>query len=130
MAPENKTLLSRYKIPLLILGGILVLGMLGVALFGFIIPSIERSEPQGQSNPPLVDSSSDEIEGGTMNDQDSGLQVTLSAGQAQPQESDPVPVGTSEPLSAEEIEQVLVRLPSLLIDGPSLHNFLDIFSGK
>jgi uncharacterized protein YfaS (alpha-2-macroglobulin family) len=123
MAPENKTLLSRYKIPLLILGGILVLSMLGVALFGFIIPSIERSEPQGESNPSLVDSSNDEIEGGTMDEQESGLQVTLSAGQAQPQESEPVPIGTSEPLSEDEIEQVLVRLPSLLIDSADQVDF-------
>jgi uncharacterized protein YfaS (alpha-2-macroglobulin family) len=123
MASENKNKSSRYTIPLLIAGGILVVGVLAVAIFAFIIPSIGRSEPQGQSNPPLVDSSSDETEGGAMNDQESGLQVTLSAGQAQPQEADPVPVGTSEPLSEEEIEQILVRLPSLLTDSADQVDF-------
>ena len=123
MATENKSALSRYKIPLLIVGGILFLGMLALVIFAFIIPSIGGSETQGQTNPPLVDSASDEIEGGTMNEQDPGLPVTLSSGQAQPQESEPVPVGTSEPLSDEEIEQVLVRLPSLLIDSADQVDF-------
>jgi uncharacterized protein YfaS (alpha-2-macroglobulin family) len=123
MAPENKTSLSRYKIPLLILGGILAIAMLGVAIFGFIIPSIANNAPQGQSNPPLVDSPSDEIEGGAMDEQVTGLQVTLSAGQAQTQESEPVPEATSEPLSEDEIEQILVRLPSLLIDSADQVDF-------
>ncbi|MGW8226592.1 MAG: alpha-2-macroglobulin family protein [Anaerolineales bacterium] len=123
MATDNKTFLSRYKIPLLVLGGILVLGMLAVAIFAFIIPSINRSETQGQTNPPLVDAPSDEIQSETVNDQTSGLPVTLSSGQAQPQESEPVPVGTSEPLTDEEIEQILVRLPSLLVDSADQVDF-------
>jgi uncharacterized protein YfaS (alpha-2-macroglobulin family) len=123
MAQEDKNIISRYKIPLLIIGGILVVGILAVSIFGFIISRFESSGPDGQTNPSLVDSSSDEIEGGSVSDQGSGLQVTLSAGQAQPQEADPVPVGTSEPLSEEEVEQILVRLPSLLVDSADQVDF-------
>ncbi len=120
MAQENK---SRNKILLLILGSILVIGMLVTIIFGFIIPGLESNGSQGETNPSLVDSSIDEIEGGSMSDEDSGLQITLSAGQPQPQEAETVPQVTSEPLTEEEIEQILVRLPSLIIDSSDQVDF-------
>jgi uncharacterized protein YfaS (alpha-2-macroglobulin family) len=58
-----------------------------------------------------------------MSDEDSGLQVTLSAGQPQPQEAEAVPQVTSEPLTEGEIEQILVRLPSLIIDSSDQVDF-------
>ena len=123
MAQENKNGLSRNRILLLILGGILVAGALAVIIFGFIIPGLESNGSQGETNPSLVDSSIDEIEGGSMSDEDSGLQITLSAGQAQPQEAGSVPQVTSEPLTEEEIEQILVLLPSLIMDSSDQVDF-------
>ena len=82
MAQEDKNIISRYKIPLLIIGAILVVGLLGVGIFGFIISSLESNGSNGQTNPSLVDSASDEIEGGSVSDQGSGLQVRLPAARA------------------------------------------------
>ncbi|MCJ7535814.1 MAG: hypothetical protein MUO57_09810, partial [Anaerolineales bacterium] len=123
MAQENQSILSRYKIPLLILAGILAVGAIAAIVFGLIIPGLQSNASQGQTNPPLVDTSIDESEGGAMSDESSGLQVSLSAGQAQPQEAEPIPLATSEPLTEDEVEQILVRLPSLIVDSSDQVDF-------
>ena len=123
MAQENQSILSRYKIPLLILAGILAVGAIAAIVFGLIIPGLQSNASQGQTNPPLVDTSIDEGEGGAMSDESSGLQVSLSAGQAQPQEAEPIPLATSEPLTEDEVEQILVRLPSLIVDSSDQVDF-------
>ena len=123
MSQETRNILSRYKPPLLIFGGIVVIGALAAIIFGFIIPKLGSNGSQGETNPPLIESSGDEIRGGTMSDEDSGLQISLSAGQPQPQETESVPQVTSEPLTDEEIEQILVRLPSLITDSSDQVDF-------
>ena len=52
-----------------------------------------------------------------MSDESPGLQVSLSSGQAEPDEAEAIPLATTEPLSEVEIEQILVRLPSLIVDS-------------
>ena len=47
---------------------------------------------------------------------DYGLSIRLSQGLAQPQIAAPVPLATGEPLSGEEIQQILSRLPTLTAD--------------
>ena len=116
MTQENQSFLSRYKIPLIFAAGFLAFGALAAIVFGLIVPGLQSSTSQGQSNPPLVDTSSDESEGGVMSDESPGLQVSLSSGQAEPDEAEAIPLATTEPLSEAEIEQILVRLPSLIVD--------------
>lgn len=119
MAQENPSFFARYKIPLLITGGILVIGVLAGIVFGFVLPGQQDNASPGGSNPTFVDTSTsnDQIEGGTMSDESPGFQVNLSAGQAKPDQAEAIPLATSEPLSDDEIEQILVRLPSLIVDS-------------
>ena len=117
MTQENQSFVSRYKIPLLLTAGILLVGAIAAITFGLILPGLQNSTPQGQSNPPLVDTSTDDSEGDVMSDESPGLQVSLSDGQAEPDQVEAIPLATSEPLSDDEIEQILVRLPSLMVDS-------------
>ena len=117
MSEEKKSTRSRNRIILLVGGGIFAAGALATLIFGFIIPSLDWHEPQGQTNPSLVDTSSIEFEGGQMSEADSGLQITLSEGQPQPQVTESVPQVSTEPLSEAEIEQILLRLPSITFDS-------------
>jgi uncharacterized protein YfaS (alpha-2-macroglobulin family) len=123
MSQENRSFFSRYKTALIILGGILAAGTIVAIIFGLIIPGLERNGSQGETNPSLIDSSGDEIEGGTMTDEDSGPQISLSEGKPEPQATESVPQVTSEPLTVEEIEQILVRLPSLITDSSDQIDF-------
>ena len=123
MTQENQSFLSRYKIPLLIAAIILAVGATAAIVFGLIVPRLESSASQGQSNPPLVDTSTDESEGSPMSDESPGLQVSLSSGQAEPDEAEAIPIATTEPLSEDEIEQILVRLPSLIVDSADQVDF-------
>ncbi|MES0361175.1 MAG: hypothetical protein ABUK20_09690, partial [Anaerolineales bacterium] len=117
MAQETKGFISRYKIPLLIVGGIVTIGALAAIIYGLINLGMQKNVSQGSTIPPLVDSSSDNIDNGLAdNGGESGLRVDLSSGQAQPQESEPVPQETGEPLTQGEIDQILERLPSLIVD--------------
>ena len=60
MEQESQSFISRYKLPLLVAAVILVLGILAAIIFGLILPGLRNSEPQGQSNPSLVDTTTDE----------------------------------------------------------------------
>ena len=123
MTQENQSFISRYKIPLLVAAGILVVGAIAAIIFGLIVPGLQNSTSQGQSNPPLVDTSTGDSEGGAMSEESTGLQVNLSSGQAEPDEVEAIPQATTEPLSEEEIETVLVRLPSLIVDSSDQVDF-------
>ena len=123
MTQENQSFFSRYKIPLLITAVILSAGVIAAIVFGLIIPGLQSGASQGQSNPPLVDTTTDESEGVAMNDESPGLQVGLSSGQAEPDEAEAIPLATTEPLSEDEIEQIMVRLPSLIVDSADQVDF-------
>ncbi len=123
MTQENQSFFSRYKIPLLITAVILSVGVIAAIVFGLIIPGLQSGASQGQSNPPLVDITTDESEGVAMNDESPGLQVSLSSGQAEPDEAEAIPLATTEPLSEDEIEQIMVRLPSLIVDSADQVDF-------
>jgi len=84
----------------------------------------------GKTNPPLVDPDTSasgregvavsEVEvgfrgGGGMGG-DERLLIRLSEGQAEFQAAEPLPVAAGEPLSDEEIEQILARLPALAVE--------------
>lgn len=52
-------------------------------------------------------------EGGNMVSQSQPVSITLSEGQPQMQPVEPVPLATGEPLTQDEVDQVLARLPAL-----------------
>ena len=89
MAQETKTGIAKYKIPLIIFGGIVAIAALAAVLFGLIIPSMDTNATQGSTNPPLIDSSNDELVVESTGDEGTGLQVDLSPGGSQPQEVQP-----------------------------------------
>ena len=123
MAQDNQSFISRYKIPLLIAACILAVGITAVIVIGLLVPGLQGSTSQGQSNPALGDTSGDESEGGVMSDESPGLQVSLSPGQPEPDEVETIPLATSEPLSEQEIERIMVRLPSLIVDSSDQVDF-------
>ena len=124
MAQKIKNLFSRHRLLIVIFGALLIIGALAVIIFGLIIPAIQRDVSQGQTNPALVDSSSDgsiEVSGG--DGRDSNLQVSLSMGNARPQPTEPAPIASGEPLSDEEIEQILARLPTQTVEAADQVDF-------
>jgi hypothetical protein len=112
-------LIKRYWLPISILGVL-------VAIIGLILIFRDRDgDPKGdQVNPPLVDTSTDPIEGGFVSEEgDSQLLINLSEGQAGLQDIVPVPTATGDPLSEDEINQILDRLPFLVIDPEDQQEF-------
>jgi uncharacterized protein YfaS (alpha-2-macroglobulin family) len=92
---------------------ILLLGILAVVLLVRNLPGDESPAPTSSpSTGPVSQSSGGTVSGG----EETGLFITLSEGQAQPQEATPVPVTTGEPLTEDEIESILARLPSLVLE--------------
>ena len=71
----------------------------------------------GQTIPP-VSGGSDESGGEVAQDgeETSGLSITLSDGASQPEEYVPLPVAPGEPLTLEEVNNILLRLPPLETD--------------
>ena len=113
MAKETK---SGYVIPLVIIGGLVGVAALVGVIFGLIIPSMSTDDTQGGTNPPLIDSSGDDVEVEMTGEEGTGLQVDLSPGVAEPQEAEPLQVESGEPLTADEIERILARLPDLTVE--------------
>ena len=89
MAKETK---SGYVIPLVIIGGLVGVAALVGVIFGLIIPSMSTDDTQGGTNPPLIDSSGDDVEVEMTGEEGTGLQVDLSPGVAEPQEAEPLQV--------------------------------------
>ena len=107
MAKNMLSWLSRYRF--FVLAGVIVLAALGVFL---IIRS--RQAASGPQTIPVESSTSVQSgEPGAMPEENSSISVSLSAGQAQPEQVDRLPVTQGEPLSANQIAQILDRLPGL-----------------
>lgn len=113
MVQNLRRLIRRYLLPALI-----VVVMLAAVAVILIIRNLGRDESYGQTNPVLIDTSTDtsEVVLSTTDGGVSRLRVRLSKGQAQLQEVEPVPLATIEPLSEEEIERILLRMPALVLE--------------
>jgi uncharacterized protein YfaS (alpha-2-macroglobulin family) len=110
---------------ILIVGTLLAVGVLAAVAAGIVWWRAGRFKDGGETIPILVDTSTPGREGalpsevdvslrgdGTVGEDDGLLLIRLSQGQAQPQATEPVPTATGEPLTDEEIEQILARLPT------------------
>ncbi len=93
---------------------------LGVSIFLWIKMGTDSEGPSDLVNPPLVQTpTGDEgvIEVAySFTTGEGDLQIRLSEGQPQPQDEESVPVATGEPLTDEEIEAILARLPFLVVE--------------
>ena len=112
-------LIKRFWLPIGIIGALIV--VLGAIL---LLQDRNGDDNGDQVNPPLVDTSTDSIEGGFVSDDgDSLLLISLSEGQARVDEIEPIPTATGEPLPEDEIERILARLPELIIDPEEQEDF-------
>ena len=136
MATKLKEWAGRNRTPILIAGVLLITGVIVAAAATGVVWWLTASDrANGQTNPVLVDTSTGTstdtsgrdsgsssgaaggLHGGIRGEAgDDNLVILLSAGQAQPEAVEPVSVAAGEPLSVEEIEQILARLPELITD--------------
>ena len=111
------------------LGIILVLAVIAALVFAIVLISQNRqgSQPTDpDANPSLVDSQgssnfpsqavSVDMDGEGGEDEEPGFSITLSDGQAQDQQTEPVTLVTGEALTQEEIAAILARLPELEVN--------------
>ena len=109
--------------------GILLIGCVIIGVSGGLYLLLRDDNEGPPTIPILVDKTPDggQVSGVTsviavtdgFSEPDGGegrLHIRLSKGQAEPQESEPTHLLTGEPLSDEEIERLLNRLPELFID--------------
>jgi hypothetical protein len=97
--------------------GLMVIFVLSLAAVTavFVIRKIDQN--QGQTIPPVTESPGDKGDA-PVQDEDGppGLKINLSDGQSQPAVLELLPVKPGEPLSLEEINNILLRLPPLATD--------------
>ena len=102
--------------------GLIILGLAGVAGAAYLVGrNIIKPEDGGQTIPSVSGSGGESGGGAPSAAQDGGeegpgLTINLSDGGAQPEEVVPLPVAHGEPLSLEEINNILLRLPPLQVD--------------
>jgi uncharacterized protein YfaS (alpha-2-macroglobulin family) len=109
MAGKLVQLISRFKI--LIIAGLAIL----TTVIGFLVlRNYQNSQPPEQIIPLVIDPS-DISSAGLEEPASLGgfMAIRLSEGQPDPPPVEPLPQATGEPLTTEEIEQILARLPEL-----------------
>ncbi len=99
----------------------LLVGLLVLISIGGIVLISKYFQPgsvsQGDPNViPVVNGISSQPLGTSIPADKYGIQIQLSNGQSQPQTQEALPLATGEPLSPEEIEVILSRLPTLPVD--------------
>jgi uncharacterized protein YfaS (alpha-2-macroglobulin family) len=119
MAPNLKSTPSRFRLLMLIaivfliaVGGFLIIRNLGDKdSGGHVIPSQVGTPGVKGEGPSITDES------------ETHLVIHLSEGQEQPEQIEPITLTAGEPLSEEEIERILARLPALIIDPQEREDF-------
>ena len=100
---------------------LVILGIAGAAGTAYLVGrNLTQPDTPSQSIPSTSGSGSESgvVSSAQEDGEDGGpgLKITLSDGGAQPQEVVPLPLATGEPLSLEEINNILLRLPPLAIE--------------
>ena len=99
--------------------GVIIVFILLLAVLAAYLIGLNFNLPGGQGHTiPAVTESTGEKGGAPVQDEDqpTGLKINLSDGGAQPQVVEPLQVDPGEPLSLEEINSILLRLPPLATD--------------
>lgn len=129
MAQRFRELNGRGRLALLIGGGVVVVGLLGALAAVVLLRDGDGDDADGQTNPTLIEGPgagpisgpatgvAEVVSGEAPSVAGAGrLNIRLSKGQAQPAEYEPLPLIAGEPLTAEQIEEVLARLPELVAE--------------
>jgi alpha-2-macroglobulin len=126
MAQTQKSISGQIWIPLVIIA------VLAVIAAGFFIVRglINTFGPEGPnvSSPPLrtdptIETVTTSPVAEVYADDEPGFNILLSEGQSEPQEVAQLPVTAGEPLSESEIEQILARLPGLVMEPEDQMDF-------
>ncbi|MGD2050540.1 MAG: MG2 domain-containing protein, partial [Chloroflexota bacterium] len=129
MLQKLNLLTRRHRLLVLIAGLLLLICVVGTAAVGFFLRNKGQEVTRTPTSPVLVDGPSDSVDGAvdsggaltitdggsTADDGESRLDIRLSAGQARPETAEPITVASGEPLSDEEIEWIVARLPELVV---------------
>ncbi len=106
-------LIRKYRV-LLVIIVVLILAAIAIRLISLPSGNGVTPKPTGQ---PLVDTTFGDTEVAyTLTGGAGDLLIRLSEGQPEPEEDEPLPVATGEPLTEEEIEAILARLPDLALE--------------
>ncbi len=126
MAKRLKEWSSHHRRTILVVGIPVALTVLAAAIVGTLLWNARSDEVQDETIPVLVETTTSggrtvEVSVGSRGGgvEESGgetLNISLSEGQAVPQAAASLPVASGEPLSEEEIEQILARLPDLVTE--------------
>jgi hypothetical protein len=127
MAQRLKEWFSHRRFLILIIAVLLVIGVLGVAVASVFWWKPWADQAQGTTVPILVDTPAtggeqaqvvavSQVDGGVDESSDGKLVIQLSQGKAEYQEVAFLPPASGEPLSDEEIAQILARLPALPVE--------------
>ncbi len=109
--------IKRYRIPLLIAGSVLIVGVLSLVAYQIISRGRSTTVTGGRSNPVYVSGEeTDPSSSQSPVDLPPRRPVELSIGQAKPVRMDPVLPLAGEPLPTEEVERILTRLPDLIME--------------
>ncbi len=112
-------IVKRYRIAIL-----LAIGLLALAGGYLAIRSLLQLRGGGQEIPVEVGVVPENGVTSPMDEPDqTQASILLSPGQAQPQTSVPLPIATGVPLTGEEIQQILQRLPGLVIEAEDQGDF-------
>jgi len=118
MIPALKRWLTRYRLVMLALAVLLVVGVLAALVLGRFFPWSRGRSMQGHTNPVFSEASGESAESRAAGiEAGSRLNIRLSPGQPEPQAAAPVPLATGEPLPEAEIERILQRLPQLEMEA-------------
>lgn len=119
MDTNQRNRLRRFGLPLFLAA--LVLAAVGIY---FVLRYIGVGTGPGTVIPGEVDTPGQTDGGPSMPDEPgTDFSINLSEGQEQPEQVEPLPLATGEPLSAEQIVTVLARLPALLRDLDDQQDF-------
>ncbi|UCC62097.1 MAG: hypothetical protein JSV36_15105, partial [Anaerolineae bacterium] len=136
MAKKLKEPTGHRRSWILVVGVLLTIGLLAAATAAVLWWTWGRFKAEGETIPALVDTSTPGREGpsppevavsyrgGALGEGSDGvLLIRLSEGQAQPQAVEPIAVAAGEPLTDEEIERILARLPALAVEPEDAVDF-------
>jgi uncharacterized protein YfaS (alpha-2-macroglobulin family) len=102
---------------------VIVAVALAAVAVGLIVSRLMGDDSDGYVIPPLVEPTAGPGDSSVSDDEQPGLTIELSEGQEQPEIVEPLPIATGEPLTNEEIEAILARLPALDIEPGDVLDF-------
>jgi uncharacterized protein YfaS (alpha-2-macroglobulin family) len=127
MTKRGADWIRRHRVPILVAGVLLAMGVLAAAVIGFFWQNARTDQAAGSTVPLLVDTSTSggpaaEMAvaarggGGMAQSDEERLLIRLSEGREQAQEAVSLPLASGEPLTGEDIGLILARLPPLTVE--------------